>query len=74
MLTFGDERSEEVQITSWEGGMRLCFRMAFRVAPPSLPVVLVRASMVPLLKVPKVARGVRGLWIGCVGLFILVAD
>lgn len=36
---------DEVQITRLVGGMRLCERMAERVAAPSLPVQLVRASM-----------------------------
>lgn len=42
--------SEEVQITSWEGGMRLCLRIAERVAPPNLPVQEVRANIVKCLK------------------------
>lgn len=45
MLNWGEDMEVEVQITSLVGGMRLCCRMAERVAPPSLPVVEVRASI-----------------------------
>ena len=45
MASLEEVRGEEVRITSWEAGMRLCSRMAFKTAPPSLPVVLVRASI-----------------------------
>ena len=37
---------EDVQIMREEGGMRLCWRREWRVAVPSLPVQLVRASIV----------------------------
>jgi hypothetical protein len=37
---------EDVQITREEGEIRLCWRREWRVAVPSLPVQLVRASIV----------------------------
>lgn len=37
--------SDEVRMRSSEGGMSLCERMAWRVALPSFPVVLVRANI-----------------------------
>lgn len=36
-------------MTRFEGGMRLLSRMALRTAEPSLPVGLVRASMLSVL-------------------------
>lgn len=42
---FGVFVSDDVQITSSEGGMRFCERRAWRVAEPSFPVVDVRASI-----------------------------
>ena len=45
VLAFGELISEEVRMRSSEREMSLCSRMAWRVALPSFPAELVRASI-----------------------------